>query len=567
MELAAGFRLADREIRPREGRIVTPAGAVRVEPKTMAVLVALARHGGEVVSRRQIHAEVWPRQAVTDDVLTRCIGQLRRALGDDPRRPRLLETIPRRGYRLLVRIEPGAAAADALLVLPFRSYSADIEPWLADGLTELLITRLACLRDLRVISRTTAMTFRDSNESVPDIATRIGATWVVEGSVLGSADRLQVVAQLIDARSDTHVWADEYLREVSDLLLLQNTLAEHIATAVQRSLGSGRPREEWAMRLPAAAMRDYLHGRHLLSRRASADLREALACFARVSESAPDYAPAWASQAEVHMLLAHYGAEPSLDAVPRTHALLARALTLDPHQPIALSCRGGVALFFERDFAAARRYLHEALERLPNYAIALLTLGNVHAVCREFDEAEAWLGQALLVDPLDVGISMNLGDHRILAGRFAQAMEALEQAQRLAPGHRPSGLRLAWAAALAGDAGRARAVMDGLKPDGGVTDVAWLEYGALVAAALDDAAGANESAAALEALAGSRFVSPWGLARAFAAAGRRREAIALLGRCVEERSSSVPFMAVTPAFRTLHGEPAFAALLQRAGLG
>ena len=570
MDLATGFRLADREVWPREGRIVGPSGPMRVEPKTMAVLLELARHDGGVVSREQIHAAVWPRQVVTDDVLTRCVGQLRRALGDKSGEPRFVETIARRGYRLLARVAPlpGRATGppETLLVLPFQAYSGNLEPWLVDGLTELLITRLAAVRGLRVISRTTAMKFRDTSESVPAIAAQVGADWVVEGSVLGSANRLQVVAQLIDARTDSHAWAGQYLRDVTDLLLLQNTLAESIARAIERALGPAEAQGEWDMRLPAAAMRDYLRGRHLLSGRSAGNLREALGHFERVTRAAPDYAPAWASQAEIHMLLAHYGVEPSQTAVATTRALLERALTLDAHQPIGLACLGAVSFFFDRDFDAAQRYLHEALARLPSYSVAMLSLANVQAVRREFEEAEAWLAQALLVDPLDVGISMNVGDHRILSGRYRAAVEALEQAQRLSPGHRPSALRLAWAAALAGIPDLANDTLARLQPAGASPDAQWLEYEAVVAAALGDSARAAAAADALEQLARSRFVTSWGRARALAAAGRSAAAIAALSDCLRDRSSSVPFMAITPAFTALASEPDFRELVRRAGL-
>lgn len=571
MQLASGFRLADREVWPEEGRIVGPSGSVRVEPKTMAVLLELARQGGAVVTREQIHAVVWPRQVVTDDVLTRCVGQLRRALGDTSRESRFVQTIARRGYRLLARVVPlpGATASrepETLLVLPFAGYSAEIEPWLLDGLTELLITRLASVAGLRVISRTTAMKFRNTTDSIPAIAAQVGATWVVEGSVLGSAERLQVVAQLIDARTDTHSWSGQYLRDVTDLLLLQNAIAENISAAVERTLGQPDERGDWNIRLPATAMRDYLRGRYLVSRRSADDLREALTYFERVTNAAADYAPAWASQAEIRMLLAHYGAEPSRTSVAATRALLQRALTIDPQQPIALACLGAVSFFFDRDFDAARRYLRQALDRLPSYAVALLTLGNVHAVCREFEEAEEWVAQALLVDPLDVGILMNLGDHRILSGRYAAAVDALEQAQQLAPGHRPSGLRLAWAAALAGRRDVAEATLDCMVPSDGKPDAAWWEYEALVAAALGEPSRAAAAADGLDQQAMAGFVSPWSRARVLAAAGRKDQAIGALSVCVDERSSSVPFMAVTPAFASLSNEPAFRELLRRARL-
>ncbi|MCB2020326.1 MAG: winged helix-turn-helix domain-containing protein, partial [Burkholderiaceae bacterium] len=231
MELESGFAIAGREVIPLEGRIGGSNGALRVEPKAMAVLLDLARHAPQVRTRKQIERAVWPRGYVSDDVLTRCIGQLRRALGDDPRAPRLLETIPRRGYRLCVQPQPlGRATQDAvsmrraaietLLVLPFRHVATQREEFIAEGLTELLILRLCGLHGVRILSRTTAMQFAATSASIADIAARSGADWVVDGSVLQAGDRVQVIAQLIDTRTEAHIWGADYTRGLQDLLAM-----------------------------------------------------------------------------------------------------------------------------------------------------------------------------------------------------------------------------------------------------------------------------------------------------------------------------------------------------------
>jgi TolB-like protein len=572
MAIEAGFSIGAREVFPSEGRIAGPAGDLRVEPKAMAVLVELARRAPDVCPREQLIAAVWPRGFVSDDVLIRCIGQLRRALGDNPRTPACLETIPKRGYRLMApvhslegrrRAPPGDV--ESLLVLPFQNLSAAGDDFVADGLTELLILRLAALRGMRVISRTTAMQFKGSRVGISEIGHRTGADWVVEGSVFQSADRLQVVVQLIDVRTDAHIWADDYVRDLEELVPLLNEIARRVAAAIRHQLGVAPepPRSDTV--LPPAVVRRYLRGRHLLSRRTLPALTDALAEFRSVTSDVPTYAQAWASLAECQMLLAHYGAAGTARLVAQCERGVERALTLDSDLAIALSARGGVRFFFRYDLSGANEDLRRALDLLPSHVLAMVSLANVCAVRHDFDEADAWLEQALLVDPLDVGVNMNIGDHRILQRRYLDAVSALESALALVPRHRPSELRLAWALSLSGDAVSARRVLDGIVL-GAAPDAQWHEYAALVAGAEGDPVAAGVHAQALEHLAHHQRVAPWSLARAAAAAGRADAAIEHLERAAASNSSSVPFMRVTPAFDGVRADPRFRTLAARLGL-
>ncbi len=566
--LEAGFRIGDAEIRPMEGLIIGPAGRVRIEPKSMAVLVELASHAGEVCSREQIQAKVWPRGFTTDDVLTRCIGQIRKALSDDPKKPRHLETLPRRGYRLLQPVTvtgmpaaaPAADGLERLIVLPFQYLGSDDSDYLADGMTELLTARLASLREIRVLSRTTAMHFKQQSVSLGDVAKQTGAHWAVEGSVLQSGDRLQVVVQLVDARTDAHVWADDYLRDVGDILLLQNEIVRRIATAIRLRFGTGQDLPTPPAALPADAMRAYLLGRHLLSKRTTDDLRQSIEQFSAVCAAAEDFAPAWASRAEAQFLLCHYGAEQPAAALGQCNADLERALTLDPDLAMALACRACIRFMADCDLAPAEADLQHALELQPGYSLAMLMLANLLVVQRRFDEAGRWLDQALLVDPLDVGINMNVGDHLILQHRFAEAIDALEKTLELAPGHRPTRLRLAWAQALAGDGGAATRTLAAIDTDD-ENDWQWHEYAALCAGALGDTDAARRHFELMQATEQQSFVSPWSMARAAAASGDADTCLRWLQTAREQRSTSFPFVSVTPAFDALRDRADFPQLL------
>lgn len=548
-----------------EGLIRGPAGNVRVEPKAMAVLLELARHGGEVCGREQIQRKVWPRGFTTDDVLTRCIGQLRKAFGDDPKKPRYLETLPRRGYRLLQAVGPlgpaeappktDSSGADKLIVLPFQYLASDDEDYLADGMTELLTARLARLEGIQVISRTTAMHFKGATASLLDVAGRTGAHWVVEGSVIQSGNRFQVVVQLIDARTDAHLWAEDYARDIGDILLLQNEIARQVSVSIRSRLGADREKRTSSQVLPPDAVRDYLLARQLVSKRSVESLRQAIKYLDRVCDTVPDYAPAWASRAEARFMLCHYGAMAPNDAAPDCYADLNRSLSLEPDIASGLSCRGVLRFFFDRDLGKAEADLLRAVELSPDSSIAMLTLANIFAVREEFSAANSWLDRALLVDPLDVGINMNVADHYILQRRFDDAITALDATLTLEPEHRPSLLRRCWALALAGKPQQAMQDLYAAAPES-EQDWQWYEYAALVASEYD-AEAAMGSWETLRGLRRERQISPWSMARAAAAAGAASEAVEWLREAFRQGSTSLPFMRVTPAFHGLHGLPEF----------
>ena len=569
-DLQLGFRLGPFEILPGRNRIAGPNRESRVEPKTMSVLLELAAAEGGTVGREHLIRAVWPRGFVTDDVLTRCVGQLRKALGDPAREPKYLETVPKTGYRLLVCVQPGPPATvesppggEGVVVLPFQNLSAGAQDqYVADGLTELLIARLAQASQLRVISRTTAMSLKDDARTSPEIAGDLGVRWLVEGSVLMSGGQLQIVAQLIDAGNDRHVWADTWLRGLADLMPVQNEIAQRIAVEICGSLAADLPDANVAPVLPELVLRQYLKGRQSLSQRTSKALREARDRFSSVVEAMPDYAPAWASLAETEMLLAHYGAEPVSTAVRQSRRHVDRALSLDPDLPMALAQRAALAFFFDRDFDGARVQLTRALALQPSYILALLTLANVNTVLGRFDDALDWIEQALLIDPLDLGIHMNRADHLILHRRFGAAVSQLDAILARSPGHEPSLLRMAWALALDGRGAEARATLSRVAG----SPSAIFEYGALVAGATGDVSAAGTYFGQLRSLAGEAYVAPWALARAGAAAGDAGAALAALEAALEEGSSSLPFAALTPAFDSLRGDSRFTLFLEKLGV-
>jgi len=578
MTLETGFTIDGCKVIPQEGRIVGPNGACRVEPKAMAVLLELARHAPQLRTRQQVVQAVWPRGHVSDDVLTRCVAQLRRALGDQARPARLLETVPKRGYRLCVKpialptegseapttqAAPPAVARGTLVVLPLRHLSPTGQAYVADGVTELLIMRLCALRDVRVISRTTASRLAQADGGMVAIAQACRADWVVEGSVLQEGDRVQVVVQLIDAHTDVHLWAADFVRDLQDLLSLQNQIAAELAAAIRGQIGHVTWATGRAPSMSPEGVREYLHARQLMSRRTTAALRDAVRLFESVTASTPDFAEAWVALAECELMLAHYGAPDALQLIAGCHDDLEEAFRLDPDSPVACAARSSARLFFERDLDGAARDAERAVDLLPQHVMGLLAMANVCVVRGDFAAASSWIARAHEADPLDVGIAMNVGDHLLLQHRYHEAVQALREAVDIVADHRPSQLRLAWALALEGQGDAAVALLARIA-DAGRADGPWLEYAALVASACGQLEAAQRYEHALGNLARQMPVSAWSRARAAAAAGRIDDALRWLQKADQQKSSSMVFVQLTPAFDCLRGLRTFDDLAARA---
>src|SRR5215467_7563757 len=230
--MSGDFRLGSWVVRPSLSTVSRDNRTIHLEPKIVEVLVYLARHPDETVSKEHLIRAVWGNTFVTDDVLTRSISELRKALDDDAKEPRIILTIPRKGYRLIPQVEPvklvqrkmswrfliasvllcallGLAIAyvslhpsphpiQSLAVLPLKNLSSDVtQDCLADAMTDAIIGRLSGIHGLRVISRTSVMQFKNSGQSLPEIANRLNVEAVIEGSVLRVGNRVRVSAQLI----------------------------------------------------------------------------------------------------------------------------------------------------------------------------------------------------------------------------------------------------------------------------------------------------------------------------------------------------------------------------------
>jgi TolB-like protein/DNA-binding winged helix-turn-helix (wHTH) protein/tetratricopeptide (TPR) repeat protein len=456
--LNGDFQVGPWLVQPSLNNISQNGTSNRLEPKVMQVLVCLAEHKGEVVPKDTILQTVWPDTFVSDDVLKRSVSELRRAFEDDARESRIIETIPRRGYRLLVEAHPanggvpkhlsevpaieaqplavqqtiqkwrialagigtviavfglllafniggsrervfGSGSAPvirSLAVLPLQNLSGDpAQEYFSDGMTEELITELARIKGMKVISRTSVMRYKNSNKSLPDIARELGADGIVEGSVLRSGDRVRITAQLISARTDANVWAETYDRDTRDVLSLQETVASAIAEKVKATMMPiARTQSKIAHTVNLKAHEAYLRGWHeddiggTLSNQygmqtaADKHLRRAVEYYQQALREDPGFARAYLALA--------YNGWPN-----RSEWAARKALEIDDSLSDAHLILGSVELVRDRNWQGAEKELQRAIELNPSnaaahqaYAYFLDAAGRLEEGMQEYQRAQ-----------------------------------------------------------------------------------------------------------------------------------------------------------------------------------
>ena len=342
----------------------------------MEVLVCLADHAGEAVSKEELVRTVWPDTFVSDDALKRCIFALRRVFEDDAREPSVIETIPKRGYRLIALINRSTVAPaaipsltrDSIAVLPFVNISADPEnEFFADGITEEIINALAHIPELYVAARSSAFSFKGKHVDPRVIREQLKVRTILEGSVRRAGNCLRITAQLVNAGDGYHLWSERYDRESKDIFAIQDEIARSIASRLKLTL-EGKSRE--ALVKPGTtnveAYSLYVKARALIYRR-GAMIPLALECLKEAVGIDPDYALAWTGMADSYALLGFYGFVHPQMSRPRWREAANHALAADESLAEAHSALAFGSLMYELDKAEAEHEFLRALELNPRY--------------------------------------------------------------------------------------------------------------------------------------------------------------------------------------------------------
>src|SRR6266705_3809254 len=286
----------------RAGELRKRGVKIKLQEQPLQILQMLLQHPGEVVTRTELQQKIWPADTFVDfeQGLYNAVKRLRDALKDSADKPRFIETLSRHGYRFIGIIDESVRKIESLAVLPLDNLSRDPEQeYFAEGLTEALITTLAKIGELRVVSRTSAMQYKGVRKPLSEIARELGVDAIVEGTVLRSGHRVRITAQLIDASKETHLWAESYERDLRNVLALQSELAQAIEREVQVKL-TPQERAHLAQTRPVdpEAYEAYLKGRYHWNRRSREGLGKAIHHFQQAITSDPNGAAAYSGLAD-----------------------------------------------------------------------------------------------------------------------------------------------------------------------------------------------------------------------------------------------------------------------------
>ena len=464
---------------------------------------------------------------------------------------------------------PASAAAPtpppSVAVLPFEDLSTEPDTeYFADGITEDVIARLSRIGSLRVIARASVMRFRAREQGLRQIGAALGATTLLTGSVRRRADRVRVVAELVDAASDRCLWAETYDRRLTDVFAIQTDVALHIAEALRARLTpavSSRIRREPTGDVEAYQL--YLQGRYCLLRFTAEGLGQAIDHFERALRLDPSFATAHAGIALAYSELVNTGVPESEDLYRRARQAAAAALALDDELPEAHCMMGQVKAACDFDWAGAERAFRRALGLSPNSADTCDLSGRMCAGLERYDEAVALNRRALELDPL--AHRADYATTLMRAGRHEEALEVARRAVDFAPYYDRARMTLGWALLLSDRSDEGVRELErgvALSPDNAV----W--KGQLVQgyARTGRVEEARTILGTLERLAGKQYVSPYALAFAYTGMGEADRAVECLERAYQERAGGLYAIKGSFLLAPIRSHPRFTALLARMNL-
>jgi TolB-like protein/DNA-binding winged helix-turn-helix (wHTH) protein/Tfp pilus assembly protein PilF len=617
-----GFELDVRAAELRKAGV-----KLRLQGQPIQVLATLLNRAGELVTREELRAQVWPAETFVDfdHGLHNAIARLREALGDSAGTPRYIETLPRRGYRFIGTVErvgieeplpagpsepsteapvvavpaaprrmvvgvplmmvaiaailgsvfalshraAGTPSVRSVAVLPLANFSGDpAQEYFVDGMTDELITDLAKIGSLRVISRTSVMRYKGTSKSLPEIARELNVDGIVEGSVTRSGQRVRITAQLLYGPTDKHLWAETYERDLGDVLGLQSEVAQAIAQQVRAQLTpQQQARFRSARPVNPEAYDAYLRGRYYLSNMftMAQPLNMARNYFEEAVRKDPGFAPAYSGLAEDYIYLAIFRQMPAEAAHQQAEEALRHALALDDSIGEAHDAAGVLSWRYNWDWDSTARELDQAIALAPSYSCAHEDRAEYLAFRGRRAEAEAEMVKSL---ELDTSIGSFLTESAVYfqLRDFDRLVEASRRGMALNPNEWFEHFYLG-----AGYEGTGKGLesiaeyQKAVELSGGDQDA--------IAALAHAYAGVGRRAEAqkmlrdLEQKSGTVYVSPYLIATMYAGLGDKDTAFKFLEKAYQEKSLDLSwYVKADLRVDSLRADPRYESLLRRMGL-
>jgi TolB-like protein/Tfp pilus assembly protein PilF len=550
----------------RAGELRKRGVKVKLQEQPLQILQMLLQHPGEVVTRDELQRKIWPADTFVDfeQGLYNAVRRLRDALKDSAEKPHFIETLSRRGYRFIGTIDASPRQIQSLAVLPLENLSCDPEQeYFAEGLTEALITTLAKIGELRVISRTSVMLYKGIRKPLPAIARELGVDAVVEGTVLRAGDRVRITAQLIDAPKESHLWAESYERGLRDVLALQAEVAQAIAREIQVKL---TPQEQahFAHVNPVdpKAYEAYLRGRYHWNRRSREGFAKAVQYFQDAVAKDPTYASGYTGLADCLSILGFWSLVPPKEGCGKAKDLAQKALQIENGLAEAHASLAFASMFYDYDFITAEREFERSVALNPHYATAHHFFGWCLALMGRHEEAYTELKRAIRVDPCSSALYWGFGFVYRRARRYDEAIEQYQKAIELDPNSAQAhaGLGMAYLNKSLHEPAiatlrKAIELSQGAPP--------FVVFLAEAYAAAGNRENAQKILEQLQELSKQGYVTPYGVGRVYTALGINDEALCSLETAFREHDPWMVFLKTDAGFDELRSDPRFQDLLGR----
>ena len=604
------YRFGDYELDATTGELKSSSEMQPLQDQPLQVLLTLLEHPGELVTRKQLVAKLWPPQTFVDydRSLNKAVNKLREALGDSAERPRFIETLPRKGYRFIVPVERHMAPAEkpesalvrptvtsgrtsswlwisfgvaaclagvfianlggtrnwlartrglaipqmtALAVLPLENLSGNRdEDYFADGTTDALITNLAKISAARITSRTSVMRYKGTKKSVGEIGRELGVDAIVEGTVQHSGTRVRVTAQLIQVATDMHLWADSYEEDATHILDLQAKVVNEIApkiNAVVRPLEHAHPVNPQAYGL-------YLKGRFYFYQYTGRGWQQAIENFRQAIEIDPSFPEAYSGLADSYLAAGAYGVINPKEAMTQGKAAALKALEIDEHQAGAHYVLASFYAWYSLDWPKAEAEFQRAIALNPNDALGRHWYGGYLSLMGRHEEALNEHERARQLDPYSLIINANLARAMYWARRYDDAIAQAKRTMQIDPRFGVAALWLEASLRHKGMFKEAVALRQSFSPEDAQAIERTFQTRGFDPLLLEEGERFKQSGALVTA------------ARCFAQAERKEEALVLLESCRERGCFSLASLKVEPDFDPLREDARFRKLLQDAGL-
>jgi TolB-like protein/DNA-binding winged helix-turn-helix (wHTH) protein/Tfp pilus assembly protein PilF len=470
------------------------------------------------------------------------------------------------------RVAQAPPVRTILAVLPFDNLTGDpSQDYFSDGLTEEMITQLGRLdpQHLGLIARTSAMHYKNDRQGLVDISKELGVQYVLQGSVRRDAGKVRITAELIQTKDQTHLWSQEYDRELSSLLALQSEISQEIAREIKITLHQTEDSAHVSVGASSTALSPnayqaydlYLEGRYFWNKRTGEGLKRAVDYFQQSIDADPTYARSYAGLADNYAMMSAYGVMPANEATPKARAAAQRAIQLDNHLAEAHVSLAVIAQNYDWDWATAETEYRRAIEFDPNYATAHHWYAEYLALTGRFDEALVEIERARQLDPLSLIIAADRGTILYFSRQYDLAIAQFHSVLEMEPAF-PRANMVIYAYVQQGEYSEALADIAQVRKLG---DASWISL--IDVYVLGRSGQREEAQRELDRLGKvNAQESPLAIAIAYLGLGNNEQTFAWMEKAYAAHTTSLAAIKVDPTFDPLRGDPRFQNLLHRLGL-